>query len=311
MKYKFDAKTFKKNFKRDWQLHIYMAFPVIYLFIFDFIPMYGVQIAFRDFRPGTGILGSKWVGFQWFIEFLQNHEFKEIFTNTIALSLYAFAIFPLPIVFGLMVSALRSEKYKKMVQNVSYMPHFISTAVIVGIMNMIFSPVCGLYGSLYKLFGGVGYPVDFRFTAAAFRHLYIWSNVWQELGWSSIIYIAALSSVSQEIHEAAQIDGASRLKRMWYVDIPAIMPTIAIQFLLKCTGIISVGFEKAYMMQNELNLSVSEVINTYIFKVGLSSFRSYSYGAAVGLFNTAINLTLLVTVNTIVTKATEGEICLY
>lgn len=311
MKYKFDAKTFKKNFKRDWQLHIYMAFPVIYLFIFDFIPMYGVQIAFRDFRPAAGILGSKWVGFQWFKEFLQNPEFKEIFTNTIALSLYAFATFPLPIIFGLMLSALRSERYKKFVQNVSYMPHFISTAVMVGILNMIFSPVSGLYGSLFKLFGGVGYPVDFRFTAAAFRHLYIWSNVWQELGWSSIIYIAALSSVSQEIHEAAQIDGASRLKRMWYVDIPAIMPTIAIQFLLKCTAIISVGFEKAYMMQNELNLSVSEVIATYVFKVGLSSFRSYSYGAAVGLFNTAINLAILVSVNTIVKKATEGEICLY
>jgi putative aldouronate transport system permease protein len=182
---------------------------------------------------------------------------------------------------------------------------------MVGILNMLLSPTSGMYGNLYRLFGGSGYPTDIRYLSNTFRHLYIWSGVWQSLGWSSIIYVAALSGVSQELHEAAQIDGASRLKRIWHIDIPAIAPTIAIMLIMRCTSIISVGFEKVYLMQNALNLSVSEVISTYVFKVGLSSFRNYSYGAAVGLFNTAINLTLLVTVNSIVKKSTDGEISLY
>ena len=227
------------------------------------------------------------------------------------MSLYTLATFPLAIIFALILHALKSEKYKKVVQTVSYIPHFISVSVMVGIIQMVLSPISGIYGNMYRLFGGVGYPVDFRSTAEAFRHLYVWSGVWQGLGWSSIIYIAALSSVSAELHEAAQIDGASRLKRMWHIDIPAIMPTIAIQFILRCTHIISVGFEKAYLLQSTLNLSVSEVISTYIYKVGMSSFRTFSYGAAVGLFNTAINLTLLLSVNYAVGKATDGEISLF
>lgn len=304
-------KTFKKNFKRDWQLHIFMLFPVIYLVIFDFIPMYGVQIAFRDYRPKLGITGSVWVGLKWFKQFLSNYEFGQIFMNTLILSLYSLATFPLAIIFALILHALKNEKYKKVVQTVSYVPHFISVSVMVGIINMLLSPVSGIYGNLFRLFGGSGYPVDFRATAEAFRHLYVWSGVWQTLGWSSIIYIAALASVSSELHEAAQIDGASRLKRMWYIDIPAILPTIAIQFILRCTNIISVGFEKAYLLQSTLNLDVSEVISTYVYKKGMSSFRSFSYGAAVGLFNTTINLALLLSVNYVVRRATDGEIALF
>ena len=311
MKYKFNAKTFKKNFKRDWQLHVLMLFPVIYLFIFDFIPMYGVQIAFRDFRPATGILGSQWVGLKWFKQFLGEYKFGQIFWNTVAISVYSLATFPLPIMFALILNALKSEKYKKVVQTVSYMPHFISVTIMVGIINMVLSPTSGIYGNLYRLLGGTGYPMDFRYLSVTFRHLYVWSGVWQSLGWSSIMYIAALSSVSQELHEAAQIDGATRLKRIWHVDIPAIMPTIAIMLILRCTSIISVGFEKVYLMQNALNTSVSEVISTYVYKKGLSSFRNYSYGSAIGLFNTVINLSLLITVNTIVKRATDGEITLY
>lgn len=311
MKYKFNWKTFKKNFKRDWQLHLLMLFPVVYLIIFDFIPIYGLQIAFRDFRPRAGITGSEWVGFKWFESFLSNYEFGSIFMNTLIISLYSLATFPLPIIFALVLNALRSEKYAKVVKTVSYMPHFISTVVMVGILNMLLSPTSGMYGNLYRLFGGNGYPTDIRYLSTTFRHLYIWSGVWQGLGWSSIIYVAALSGVSQELHEAAEIDGASRLKRIWHIDIPAIAPTVAIMLIMRCTSIISVGFEKVYLMQNALNLSVSEVISTYVFKVGLSSFRNYSYGAAVGLFNTAINLSLLVLVNTIVKKSTDGEISLY
>ena len=302
---------FKKEFKRDWQLHVFMLFPIVYLIIFDFVPMYGIKISFRDYRPLHGITGSEWIGLKWFAQFLSHHDFKEIFTNTVVLSLYSLATFPLAIIFALVLHAMKSEKYTKVVQTVSYIPHFISTSVMVGIINIILSPVSGIYGNVFRLLGGEGYPLDFRATAAAFRHLYVWSGVWQNLGWSSIIYIAALSAVSSELHEAAQIDGASRLKRMWYIDIPAIMPTIAIQFILRCTNIISVGFEKAYLLQSPLNKSVSEVISTYIYNVGMASFRSFSYGAATGLFNTAINLTLLFAVNYGVRKATDGEISLF
>lgn len=302
---------FVKDFKRDWQLHLLVLFPVVYMFIFDFIPMYGIQIAFRDFRPISGITGSEWVGLKWIKNFLSSPDFLEIFGNTISLSLYSFATFPIPIIFALVLNALRGEKYKKVVQTVSYMPHFISTTVMVGIINMLCSPVSGIYGNVYRLFGGVGFPVDFRATAAAFRHLYIWSGEWQGLGWSAIIYLAALSGVSQELHEAAQMDGASRFKRIWYIDIPAIATTIGMKLVLAATSIIGVGFEKAYLLQKPMNLEVSEVISTYVYKKGMSSFRNYSYGAAVGLFNTVINLVLLFVVNGIVDKATDGDVSMF
>lgn len=311
MKYQFNWKLFKKHFKRDWQLHVLILVPVIYLLIFDFIPMYGYQMSFRDFRPATGIIGSEWVGLKWFEKFLGYHEFTKVFMNTIRISLWSFSTFPVPIIYALIIHAMRSEKYKKVVQTVSYMPYFISTVIMVGILNMVLSPTAGFYASLYKLFGGQGYPQDIRYVSQTFIPLYILSGLWQGLGWSSIIYVAALSSVSQELHEAAEIDGASRFKRMWYIDIPAIMPTIAILFIMNCTSIISVGFEKVYLMQSAFNLSVTEVISTYVYKTGLQSLRSYSYGSAVGLFNTAINMVILVTVNAAVRKATDGEISLY
>jgi len=310
-KYKVGLKKFKREFIRDWQLHLLMIIPAIYIAIFNYAPMYGVQIAFRDYRPVLGISGSEWVGLEFFKQFLGNYEFLDIFKNTIALSLYSFCTFPLPVIFALILNALKQEKYKKVVQTISYVPHFISTTVMVGIMLMIFSPVSGIYGNLFRLFGGTGYPADFRGTAAAFRHLYVWSGVWQGLGWDSIIYVSALSSVSAELHEAAQIDGASRLKRMWHIDLPTIMPTVAIMLILRCGSLISVGFEKAYQLQRPLNLQVSEVISTYVFKVGLSSFKNFSYGSAVGLFNTAISLTLVITVNSICKKLTEGEVSMF
>jgi len=311
MKQRFSWKRFKRNFKRDWQLHLLMLFPVVYLIIFDFVPIYGVQIAFRDFRPKHGITGSVWVGMKWFKDFTSAHDFWQIFRNTVIISLYSLATFPLPIMFALVLNALKQEKYKRVVQTVSYMPHFISTTVMVGILFMLLSPTSGMYGNLYTLITGAKQAPDIRYLSVTFRHLYVWSGVWQGLGWGSIIYVAALSSVSQELHEAAQIDGATRLKRMWYVDIPAITPTICIMLIMRCTSIISVGFEKVYLMQNPLNKSVSQVMSTYIFEKAIGGVRSYSYGAAVGLFNTAINLALLITVNTIVKKATDGEITLY
>ena len=281
------------------------------VFIFHYIPIYGIQIAFRDYRPKAGILHSEWVGLRWFKQFLADPKFMEVFMNTVELSLYSFVTFPLPIIMALFLNAMRKEKYRKVVQTVSYMPHFISATVFVGIIDMLLSPVSGIYGSVFKLFGGQGYPVDFKGTAAAFSHIYIWSGVWQGLGWGTILYTAALSSVSQELHEAARIDGASRFKRIIHIDLPAIMPTIAIQLIMRVSGLLGVGFEKAYLMQTPLNLTVSEVISTYVYKKGMSSFRNFSYGAAVGMFSTVINVTLMIIANQISRKVSDNEVSFF
>ncbi|MDR1891420.1 MAG: ABC transporter permease subunit [Oscillospiraceae bacterium] len=306
------AEEFRKNFLRDWQLYLLILLPLIYILIFHYGPMYGLQMAFRNYRAADGITGSEWVGLKWFEKFLTNRQFKQVFSNTFILSIYNLAIgFPLPIIFALMLNTLRREKYKRLIQTVSYMPHFISLAVAVSLVSMVLSPVNGVYGGLYNLLGGSGYPVDFRSTAGAFRHIYVWSDVWQQLGWNSIIFIAALSSVSPELHEAAQIDGASRFKRVLHVDLPAILPTICIMLILRCGSIISVGFEKAYLMQTGVNLQTAEVISTYVYKVGMGSFRDFSYGAAVGLFNNVINLVLLLIVNYVCKKMTSDDVSLF
>lgn len=301
-----------KHFKKDWQLWAIIIIPVIYFAIFNYAPMYGIQIAFRDYRPRAGITGSEWVGLKWFAKFLSNPNFGLIFKNTIVLSLYSMIVsFPLPIIFALMLNAMESKRYKSFVQTATYLPHFISMVIMVSILKMVFSPVSGVYGNLYRFFGGEGYPSDFRGLSSTFRHLYVWSGVWQQLGWNTIIYTSALSAVSQEHHEAAMIDGASRLKRMWHIDLPTIMPTVCTLLILRFGSIIGVGFEKAYMLQSQLNLDVSEVISTYVFKYGLNSFKSFSYGTAVSLFNTAINMTLMFIVNRISKKISEDEVSLF
>jgi len=305
------GKNFIRLFLRDWQLHLMVLIPAIYILIFSYGPMYGVQIAFRNFRPRGGITGSEWVGLKWFVEFLNDFNFTKTFVNTIVLSLYNIATFPLPIIFALILNALRAQRYKKVVQTITYMPHFVSMTVMVSILMMILSPVSGLYGTFYQLFGGMGYPADFRGLAATFRHLYVWSGVWQELGWSSIIYTAALSAVSMELHEAAMIDGASRFKRILCVDFPTIAPSVGIMLIMRLGSIVSVGFEKAFLLQSNLNGDVSEVIATYVYKKGMSSIRYYSYGSAVSLFNTMINLTMLIIVNAISKKITDDEVSIF
>ena len=304
-------KSLGRRILRDWQLYLIVFIPLAYLIIFHYGPMYGVQIAFKEYSPRKGIMGSPWVGWKWFERFLTNVQFRQVFFNTLILSLYSLVVgFPLPIIFALILNALRSNKIKGVVQTVSYIPHFISTTVMVSMTLMVLSPISGIYGNVYRLFGGTGYPPDFRSTAEAFRHIYVWSGVWKSLGWDSIIYIAALSSVSPDLHEAAKIDGASRFKRMLFVDLPCIMPTIAILFILRCGSIISVGFEKAYLLQSTINLQTSEIISTFVFKNGMNSFKNFSYGSAVGLFNSVINLILLLSVNFITKKMTDNEVSL-
>ncbi len=301
-----------KHFKRDWQLHMLILIPVIYMLIFHYYPMYGAQIAFRDYRAKLGITGSEWVGFKWFEKFLTNYNFKQVLSNTVVLSLYDIAVsFPMPIILALLLNTIKNEKFKKFVQSVTYIPHFISIIVLVSMFNSIFSPMSGLYGSLYRLFGGEGYPTDFRAMDYTFRHIYVWTGIWQDIGWNTIIYTAALAAVSPDHHEAAQIDGATRLQRIFHVDLPAIMPTICIMLILRCGSVMSVGFEKTYLMQSTLNLPVSEVISTYVYKVGMGKASDFSYGAAVGLFNSVINCTILLFVNWITKKLSDNEAGLF
>lgn len=293
--------------RKNWQLHLLIALPILYIIVFNYVPMYGLQIAFRDFKPRAGIWGSEWVGLKHFITFFKAYNFTQILSNTLIISLYnIFVGFPIPIILALMLHVSERKVLKKLTQNVSYMPHFISVVVLVGIINQILNPVCGVVGTFYHMFGGVGVAPDIRASAGAFRHLFVWSGVWQQMGWSTIIYVAALSGVSSELHEAAELDGASRWKRVLNVDLPAILPTVSIMLILRFGSVMTVGYEKVYLMQNDLNLSTSEVISTYVYKTGLGKMQM-SYGTAIDLFNSIINTTLLLTVNTVTRKITSGE----
>ena len=306
------VERFMIHAKRDWQLYALICLPVIYLFIFNYIPMAGIQMSFRDYRPKGGVWGSDWVGLNWFQKFLDDPDFLKIFWNTVVLSVYSLVVgFPLPILFALMLNAMPSKRYKRTVQTLSYMPHFISTTVAIGIIQLIFSPYNGLYGNVYRLLGNEGYPKDFRNLESTFRHIYVWSGVWQQLGWSSIIYMSALGSVSPDQHEAAEIDGASRIKRIFYIDLPAIAPTIMMLLIMRIGSLVGVGYEKAYLLQSPINLGTSEVISTYVFKHGMSSFRNFSYGTAVSLFNTVINWCLMFITNMITRKSTDGDVALF
>jgi putative aldouronate transport system permease protein len=266
--------------------------------------MTGLQLAFKKFDLHLGIWGSPWVGFYQMEKFLTSYQFTRVLKNTLYLSFYSiFAGFPIPICFALLLNCVCNRHHKKIIQTITYMPHFISTVVIVGILLQIFNPRIGLYGIMTALITGE-YPQDLIGSAQAFPHMYVWSGIWQEFGWNSIVYIAALSSVSEELHDAAQIDGASRFQRMLHIDFPGILPVMTIMLILRTGSIMSIGFEKIYLMQNALNISASEVISTYVYKVGFgatgygtAALPDYAYATAIGLFNSVINLTLISSTN--------------
>ena len=298
------------NFKRSWMLHLLIFTPMFYYFLFELLPLYGLQIVFRDYRARAGITGSEWVGLAQFVEFFEYYKWPEITINTLALSTYSiFAGFPVPIILALFLHVNQHKALKKLTQNVSYIPHFVSTVVMVGLLQQFFDPLTGVLAALSKVFG-FNYTVDLFSQLAPFRHLYVWSGVWQNMGWSTIMYVAALSGVSMELHEAAKIDGASRFRRVLMVDLPAIMPTIAIMLIMRFGSIMSVGYEKAYLMQTPMNLEHSEIISTYLFTYGLQQ-SNMSYGAAIGIMNSVINSTLVITVNKIANWLTDGDAGLF
>jgi putative aldouronate transport system permease protein len=280
-----------------YQLYIFLLLPLVYLIVFCYAPMFGVQLAFRKFAIRLGIWGSPWVGLDNFAKFFSSYMFPRVMKNTLALSIYGLlAGFPLPIIFALGLNLMRNRRYKKVVQLVTYAPHFISTTVLVGMLMAVLNPRSGIYGTIWQ-FLFHSYPSDLFGSTQAFPHLYVWSGIWQSLGWNAIIYIAALSSVDMELHEAAQIDGASRLARLWHIDFMCILPTASIVLILSAGSILSVGFEKAYLMQNTINQAASEVIATYVYKIGLTGTTDFSFSTAIGLFNSLVNMLMLLVVN--------------
>lgn len=301
--------TRRKKMRRilnNYELYLFILPTVIYFLIFHYAPIYGVQLAFKDFVATKGIWGSPWVGFKHFEMFFSSHYFWEIIGNTIGISLYALiAGFPIPIIFALMLNEISSKRYKKLVQTVAYAPHFISTVVMVGMLYIFLHPVYGIVNTLIKFLGFE--PVDFINKPEYFKSLYVWSGIWQSTGWNSVIYFAVLSNIDPEQHEAAIIDGASRLQRIWYINIPVLIPTAIILLILNMGRIMSVGFEKVYLMQTPLNINASEVISTYVYKIGLQGAR-FSFTTAIGLFDSVINFLLLITVNKLAKKLSSTSL---
>lgn len=280
-----------------WQLYLFLLVPLVWLIVFKYIPMAGVQLAFRKYTIKGGIWNSPWVGLKNFDRFFSSYQFERVLTNTLSLSLYGLiAGFPFPILLALCLNTMVNQKLKKTVQMITYAPYFISTVVLVGMMLSIFNSRTGLYGHLYYRLMGE-FPTDFMSKAKYFQHIYVWSGIWQGVGWGAIIYISALSGVDDQLHEAAMIDGASRFKRVIYIDLPHILPTAAIMLILNAGSIMSVGFQKVYLLQTDLNLRASEIISTYVYKVGLTGSTDYSLSTTIDLFNSVINMTLLVLVN--------------
>ncbi|KRN86422.1 ABC-type polysaccharide transport system, permease component [Carnobacterium maltaromaticum] len=277
---------------------------IVLTFIFKYVPIYGLIIAFKNYNPLQGIIGSEWVGFEHFTRFLSSPNFMILLVNTLKLSVYGLLLgfFP-PIILAISFNLLASDKLKKRLQLILYAPNFISVVIIVGMIFLFFSNK-GPVNHIYEFF--TGKTVPFLTEPDFFRPLYIFSGIWQGIGWSSILYTATLSNVSPELIDAAKIDGANILQRIWHVDIPAIKPVMVISFILAAGGIMSVGYEKAYLMQTTMNLPSSEIIATYVYKVGLQS-GDYSYSTAVGLFNSLINLILIIAVNQTVKKLNDGE----
>lgn len=298
--------SIRKRFKKNGILYLFLLPMVIYIIIFHYMPLAGLQIAFKDFITTRGIWGSEWVGFKYFEQFFSSPMFGKLLKNTLVISIYQLVFsFPIPICLALILNYTPNQKLKKLTQTITYAPHFISTVVLVGMMLVFFDPVSGIGSMALRAFG-VNNPQVLT-DPAAFPHLYVWSGIWQTTGWSSIIYIAALSGVSPELHEAAIADGANKVQRIFYIDLPMLIPTAVILLILNCGNIMNLGFEKVYLMQTAPNLSTSEIISTYVYKIGLQG-QQYSYASAIGLFNNVVNFVILILVNQIARKTTENSL---
>lgn len=291
---------------RSWQLYVLLLPAVLYIVIFKYWPMYGAQIAFRDYNPSEGFAGSPWVGLEHFERFVTSFQFERLLVNTLSLNALGLLIaFPVPIILALIVNQLQSERFKKFTQTVLYSPSFISVVVVVGMIHLLFSPRSGIVNNAIVTLGGD--PIFFMGAPEWFRPLYVGSDIWQNAGFSMIVYLAALTAIDPSLHEAARVDGANKWQRIRHIDIPGIMPVITILFILAIGNLFNLGFEKVLIMQTDLNLPTSEVIQTYVYKAGLQQAQ-FSYSAAIGLFNSLINLALLMTFNWVARRAGQSSL---
>lgn len=291
---------------RHRQLYVLLAPAIIYLIVFKYWPMYGVQIAFRNYNPIDGFMGSEWVGLEHISRFLHSFQFTRVFFNTIAINILGLVFgFPVPIILALLINKLGSRRLKAFIQTVLFSPAFISTVVVVGMLFVLLSPRSGLVNNLIGLAGGT--PVNFMNEEGWFRPIYVLSDIWQNAGFSMIIYLAALAAIDPSLHEAARVDGANRWQRMWHIDLPGIRPVISIMFILAVGNLLNIGFEKALLMQTDLNLGASQIIQTYVYDVGLKSAQ-FSYSAAISLFNSVLNMILLLVFNQVAKRAGQTSL---
>ena len=286
--------TWRKALTRDWRLYTFLILPLVFLLIFRYIPMVGNIIAFRRFRPGGSILGDEWVGFYYFEAFINNAQFWQVFWNTVILGTFTLLIcFPLPIVLALMLNELRSRRFKRIVQTISYLPHFMSIVIVAGLVLQLTS-LTGTINQIIDAFGGEA--ISFMQRPEWFRTIYVSSEAWQTVGWGTILYLAALTTIDDQLYEAARIDGANRWQQTWHITLPGIRPTMMVLLILNIGSFMAVGFEKVLLLQNPLIYSTADVISTYLYRVGIQSAQ-FSYATAIGLFEAVIGLTLVLGAN--------------
>jgi putative aldouronate transport system permease protein len=293
------GKPLGRRIKDNWQLYLMLLVPVVLTIIYKYIPMYGIQIAFRDYKASKGFMGSEWVGLEWFLRFFSAPTFWRMMKNTILLSLYSLLWgFPIPIILALMMNQMRFHRFKRITQTVLYAPHFISTMVICGMIRIFLSPSGGLINLI------AGTSIDFLTESSAFRTIYIASGIWQDAGWGIIVYMATLANVDTSLYEAAKVDGASLFQRIIHIDIPELAPIMVLNLIMSVGGLMNVGFEKVWLLQTDLNKAASDVIAVYVYQQGIERAK-YSYSTAVGLFNTVINIILLIAVNKAAKRISE------
>lgn len=292
-------KTLKKIVS-NWELYLFLLPTLLFFFIFKYVPMYGLQIAFKDFIAMEGIWGSPWVGFEHFIRFFESYQFWNLLKNSLLINLYQLVFaFPIPIILALMINQVTHSRFKKLVQTVTYAPHFISVVVLVGMIFIFLSPSTGFVNNIFQFFGGD--PIYFMGSESWFKTVFVSSEVWQTTGFSAIVFLAALTAIDPQLHEAAIVDGASKFQRILHIDIPGIMPVIMIMLILEIGSFVTLGYQKVLLMQNDLNIASSEVIQTYVYKSGLLNSQ-FSYAAAIGLFENVINFILLLSMNQLAKK---------
>jgi putative aldouronate transport system permease protein len=295
-----------KNIQKQWILYLMILPVVIYYIVFAYTPMYGIQLAFKDYIVKKGIWGSPWTGFDHFVRFFNSYNFGLLIKNTIGISVYSLLVgFPIPIMFALMLNYVKNKYLRKSVQMITYAPYFISTVVMCGMIVIFLNVDTGIFNTIREFFGFKA--VDFLAKPDWFKSIYVWTGVWQGMGWSSIIYISALSGVDYQLHEAAIVDGASKLQRIFHVDLPSIKPTIIMLFILQMGSIMGVGFEKVFLLQNTLNKQAASVISTYVYEVGLIH-SDYGYSTAIGLFNSVINMILIIVANQVCKKLSNESL---